>query len=495
MMYSLPFLLPPPPPPPPPSPLPHSHSPSPSLPPSLPPSLQLDNYRHRGGIRALSKAWEENERVSVGENSPKNSISDIPRCSNSTPSNPEPPPLPARPPGKAIFTSPPSLIEELYPPGVTHDGASSLEQTLLQVDVQEGIREVICGGWLETCFAAEPAPLNIWQWLFQIMCRSSEVRLSDAALRTLVSLQDIAVRRGDSASICPPTIPDVIDALVSLGADESQLTSGGGDQMEFEEVFESLQPPLANLAGLVRYLATCLRTVPNRYTVLDAEKVILLLLNTALDSHISRSVLAVNISDCIAAALAVVPDDSWPGFIEDVVLSAVSISGHHHNRLSLAISIIGVSKRSKQLQRNFCRRSIEDLLGLPKDTSVRRDRDGSEEGDRADVERREPESDCLFVFRVFQHYSGQSPESVDYYCMHSVLTLLLLFAHPSELRWPSEERREEFKKILENLNSRIHDRDLSQRDRIPVKDLLIRMKLQLGNSRTGDLKQASLPGF
>lgn len=463
----------------------------------------MEKYRNRGGIRSISKAWEQedqkaslededektSEKTSAGDSGPE-SARLFPHGSTA-----KPPPLPVVPPGRAFFTRPPSLIEELYPPGLSREGASSsLEQSLLQVDVQETIREVVCGGWLATCYETQPVPTDVWQWLFQIMCRTPERQLSDAALRSLLELQGIALRRGQADSLHPPMIHDVVDMLLSLGAEESCVHRGGDEvAMEMDErddVFVPDGPPLSNLANMLRYLVACLRALPHRFTVSDAEKLVHLLLGLALDPRLSVGVLNCDVSHCITTTFSVIPDDNWVGFVSSIVSDALSLSSHHHNRLHLAFAIGGVSKRSREVQRRFCRGSMEEVLSSSSGEGGEGDSEGSGDGPPRQLQ----STDCFLAQRILRHYCTLPSDSIDYYEMHSTLTMVLLLVDPAGVKWPSCKAKEEFEKTLATLKSRIRDRDPSHRERIPVKDLLIRMKLLTGRSKVAasNLKQTSL---
>lgn len=79
----------------------------------------MEKYRNRGGIRSIFKAWEQAHQKASLEDENEKIV--------------EPPPLLIVPPGRALFTKPPSLV-----------------------DAQEIIREVISGRWLEHCYKAQP---------------------------------------------------------------------------------------------------------------------------------------------------------------------------------------------------------------------------------------------------------------------------------------------------------------------------------------------------
>lgn len=478
-----------------------------------------------GGIRTLSKEWEEQKEqarssASEGEKEsetqtpgPDTSPNSFRKFSCSTP--PEAPPLPLLPPGKTIFINSPLLITELYPPGLEVDEKgmfSGLERNLMQDSAgPEALKEAISGGWLRLCYQSRPCPQAVWQWLFQIMCRSGDDVLSNGAFRNLTALLQLALRRNDRASIHTPSLADIVDVLVCMGADQNRLFSGvpcAGEMEvdESEEVFH-LKIPTRNLSHFLKYLTTYTRVLPGCYTLVELENLVVLLLNIALDPQLCGQPIENDIVQCIGVALATIPEESWMNAAKRILPRALALSDHHHNQLHIAYLISGTSETEHQrfLQKLFCRESIAQITGLKsveqlrmKESSVKTE---TTNGDLPTAENKMSttqldDSDCSFAQEVILYYYRTPSDKYDYYCMYSVLRMLSMFMLPAEMKWPSQEKQKAFEQLLGSLSSdKIRD-NLRHPERGPVKDLVIRMRLEVNRQKVaGQLKQTDLFAF
>ena len=106
------------------------------------------------------------------------------------------------------------------------------------------------------------------------------------------------------------------------------------------------------------------------------------------------------------------------------------------------------------------------------------------------------DTDCSFAYRVVLHYYKQKSESYDYYSIYSIMTMLSLFMHPSEMKWPTEEEKKRFGTLLGALSSdKIRDNAMRP-ERMPVKELIIRMKLEMKSSyKTVEPRQTSIDSY
>ena len=488
---------------------------------------QIDCFKKMGGIRALSKDWEEHEHarssasegeresetLTPGPDSSPTSLVTFRKLS-STSAPPEAPPLPSLPPGKIIFTKAPSFITELYPPGLEIDTTgmfSGSQHNLLQITAgPETLKEAVLGGWIKLCYCDRPCPQALWQWLFQMMCRSDDAVLSNGAFRSLITLLQLALSRNDQASIHPPSMADIVEVLVCMGADQSRLDSSttGAERMEVDESEDVFPPrvPTRSLSHLLKYLTRCIRALPGCYTVEELEDLVTLLLNVALEPQLLGQPIENDIMQCTGVALAVIPDESWMKAAKRLLSRILAIASHHHNQLYVAYLISGTSETDRQrfLQKLFCRESIAQILGLNSEVEtkqaspvkVKTEETATVNGSAKMPTSQLHDSDCQFAQRVISHYNHLSSVHYDYYRMYSVLTMLSRFMDPTDMKWPSQEKRQEFSRLLGCLSSnKIHDHP-QHPERGPVKDLVIRMKLEVsGQKVAGQLKQTSLFAF
>ena len=482
-----------------------------------------------GGIRGLRMEYEEQKEqarssASEGEKEsetqtpgPDTSPNTFGKFSTGTP--PEAPALPMLPPGKIIFTNSPLLITELYPPGLEVDEKveqnmfSGLERNLMQDSASpEALKEAISGGWIRLCYQNRPCPQAVWQWLFQIMCRSSDDMLSNGAFRSLTALLQIALRRNDRATVHTPSLADIVDVLVCMGADQNRLFSSGlctGEmEVEVDESDDVFQPkiPTRNLSHFLKYFTTYTRMLPGCYTLEELENLVILLLNVALDPQLCGQLIETNIVQCIGVALAAIPEESWMKTAKRILSRALALSDHHHNQLHIAYLISGTSETEHQrfLQKLFCRESIAQITGLKPEVQSSRVKTEATNGDLPTTENRTAtefstqldDSDCLFAQEVIVHYYRTPSEQYDYYCMYSVLRMLSMFMLPAEMKWPSQEKQKVFEHLLGSLSSEKIRENLRHPERGPVKDLVIRMKLEVNRQKvTGQMKQTDLFAF
>jgi len=157
--------------------------------------LQLTEYLHGGGILGLSRKLEEQVRsASEGDGDEESTASEAAHSSKQDPSYSESNqfPFPLTAPGLAVFIHPPDLISELYPPGfheVEGNGPlNNLEKNIMNQQNPEVLSQLICERWFLLCYRTKPCPTHIWEWLFQIMCRSCDHYLADRAHNNLMTL-------------------------------------------------------------------------------------------------------------------------------------------------------------------------------------------------------------------------------------------------------------------------------------------------------------------
>ena len=443
--------------------------------------MQVDKYIRCGGVRALSDEWEETNRREASlsdcgdnEGTVGGSTSAADRDLQSF--------LPKKPPGQPFFVKPPDFITELYPPGYEDDPANNtsmfanVEDNLLTQQDPAILKTVICGEWLKLCYLHKPCPPLVWQWLFQVMCRSHDSELSSGAFRSLTSLIQIAKQRQDVSSILIPPLSDLTDIIVHLGAAPSSVAAGSLCQaMEEDSVFD-VASPIQNLSHLLQYLTMCVKCGHEEcYSVQEVETLIVLFVQMSLDHRICGEPIQYHVSLCIAALVSSVSSEQWAALLVRLVVRIISLSEHHHDKLYITYLMSGTSERLHQLQRELCRKSLEQLT---------------------EVEELKA-NDCALIRHVVEYFLGRqrSDSFEEYYTMFSVFSLVALYMHPSVIEWPSSQEKKELSRLLGTLHtSRIRDNP-DHPERSVVKDLVIRIMLEVNTQKDKTSKQESLLAY
>ena len=440
----------------------------------------MESYIRQGGVRALSNEWEETKKREESLSDAADSEGPSIRKSRASSSvNDHASYLPRNPPGRAFFIKPPDFISELYPPGYEEDPANStamftnVEENLLTQQESAVLKNIICSNMLAMCYVEKACPPTVWQWLFQIMCRSHDQELSSGAFECLTSLINTSLRRQDTASILLPSMSDLTDILITLGADPSAVSGSLAEPMEDDSVFD-VASPIYNLSLLLKYLITCLKSgLQTCYSLPDTEKLIVLLARLSLDGHVCGEIIQSQVSLCVAALVALVPADQWAASCVRLVSRITIISNHHHDKLYLTRLVTGTSQRLRFLQKELCRHCLQQLTSTEYSSQVGVD---------------------VIIRSVVQHYLDQQrPETFeDYYYMSSVFSLVSLLMHSSEMVWQTAQEKKEVSLLLGNLSStRIRDNP-DHPERSVVKDLVIRLMLEVKCQKVKSSKQQAL---
>ena len=311
------------------------------------------------------------------------------------------------------------------------------------------------------------------------MCRSHDHELSGGAFRSLTSLIQVAKQHQDVSSILVPSLSDVTDILVHLGADPSVMTAGSlCEPMEEDSVFD-ITSPMQNLSHMLQYLVMCLKSGKEAcYTAQDIETLIVLFVRMSLDQHICGEPIEFYVSLCIAALVSAVSDNQWSAMLVRLVARITMLSQHHHDKLYVTCLISGTSQRLHQLQKELCRKSLEQLTNV--------------EESKTDAS-----TNCGLIRHVVEYFLSQQRSELfeDYYAMFSVFSLVALYMHPSEIVWPSPQEKKQLSILLGNLSStRIRDNP-EHPERSVVKDLVIRLMLEVKSQKDKTTKQESLLAY
>lgn len=449
---------------------------------------QLEKLESQGGILGIYKLnaltedsdSEEDEisdrpKVSAHDtNYP--SISELPKLEafDNTPS------LPTDPPMTSLFIHTPLLIEELYPPCAeveSREGAlEDAERMLFSDNSTECLSLLITSQWLVLFYREKPCPLAIWQWLFQIMCRSCDKRMSIGAYTNITNLVAGAKVINQVDSIFFPSITDFVDILVSLGVDKERLSDNEVPAQTNDDVFSSSPSIFSNVCRLLGYLKVCVETCPEYYSAADLEEFIVLVANISLDANLYQVVLPDNITEFIKVLVGGIPSSHWACSVERLSSKLLSLNHHHHNKLHVARLITGMTERLSTLQMSVCRKSIEFLLEKLPSTNAK--------------------TSTEFARAVLIYYYHLKSPSFDYkmcYKMSSILSMLALFLNLSKLVWKDDKSEREFAQLLGALSDKVRD-DSNHPERGLVKDMLIQMKLEF-EGRKAIKKQTDLNSF
>lgn len=506
--------------------------------------LQLEKIRSLSGIQGIARSEEEStlQQESAAEDaSNSGSVSDVnnPTQFGSHSTSPVDGGTGGTltNPGKAIFIHPPYLITELYPPGIVVQDSGLLGDILTNGSVED-LKSVLCGQLLPLAYVGKPCPVELSQWLFQLMGCSSDHEISSAALRSLVGLLQYA-RRQEKVFFSLPSVDEVTDVLVSLGADREKLRPLiiGRDQVQAMPVDQKREasfahPPSTNLLNVISYLSACIQMFPN-YTVQQLEDLVLILSSLSLDHH-CRHLLKLNLKTCIHYILAAYPESVWPKAVKRLSPQLCCLSQHHQDRLLLARLISGSMPRERYLVKDFCQQCLTQMVEpsstrLPAETFLTNtDENYSSEEKNKDMhaindttsnscdgelpttssEVMKTQShlhsdpmevpDYMFFTKVLKSYQKEvhGETTNEEYCkMHSLLHLLQLYAPVSDLTFPSEPVKQEFIDMLGTLRANIKD-DIMRPITSTVKDILIRMKLELESQTVGrEKRQTNLFSF
>lgn len=376
-------------------------------------------------------------------------------------------------PGKAIFMHKPSLITELYPPGMEAKDGGFLGSTLMHSSAED-LKTIVCNQTLSLAYITRPCPTELIQWLFQLMARSDDPQISTGALRSLTGLLQ-NTKKLENCSFSVPSVAETVDVLVALGAERSKLRpplTGSGARVQLmpvdqeDEEEEAVSPstlPHTNLRNLINYVSLCVQTVAD-YRVQDLEEMVLILGSLSLDRHHSL-ILKHDLQVCLHRILDAYPKKVWAKAVQRLSPQLACLSPHHHDRVILAKLISGVRERETCLLQDFCRWCLLQMVDLPKSQPVENGKN----------------SDYVFLKHVLTSYHRALPKQMsdkDYYAMHSLLYLLQLYAPLSDLTFPCKSSKQELLSLLGIVSGSVRE-DPMRPITSAVKDALIRMKLEL----------------
>lgn len=441
---------------------------------------KVDGYRDQGGIKGLSKRVRdrmEREADSPDCPSPSSSVDSKMGGDNKITIH-----LPVFPPGTSLFTAPPTLMADISLPSV--GGLPPfLANTLSQGGGSTILRELLVGQRLAILFSSRPCPREIVVWLLEVSCLCSEDNMRMSAFYSLCQLL-----RASSVAIFPP---DVWKVVTHLGGAESG--GEGGYVHSPQEQFLVAQ----GVSRLLQFLMHCLGRRP--YNVEQTKELFGLVLRLALDPLVCQCTVCVGTPvGGVLAALegSIANEDDWAVIKSHVLALVSSLTSHHHNKLYIVELFTSNSQRTRQLQRELLKQALWSVVGGANSTVPE-----IEDGENMEMEIQQQTSsqpidnmstsDYELAKSVLLHYFKIDNADINYYEAHSVIKLLAMLLRRPDFHWESKDSRRDFVRLLSDFNSRKMRDSIFELERGLVKDLVIRLKLELQEGREG-LRQTDL---
>ena len=413
--------------------------------------------------------------------------------------------------GRPVFVRKPSLIGEIYPPGIAMSDGGSLAQLLVEGS-GEDLQNIVCGVMLPLSYVGRACPVEVTQWLFQLTACAQDEKVSTGALRTLLELLQQSLKQG--SEFVAPTVAEITDVLVTLGADKERLrpplnTLGTVRILPQETpTSSSSPPPVRNISNLTTYVCACVKTLAGDYSVQQLEDLAMVLCSLSLDPYCQYTLKQI-LQSALSAVLRAYPESVWSKAVTRLSPQLVCLSSHTHHHVSLACFLRGTSPRQIHLLRVFCRHCIGKIVHLncsdfvldksPSLAQENKNCDTSENSPPPSVESmdRQPTTTTTsatstnttkergrkggrsgsFANTVIDSYRRAMPTKMtckDYQELYCLLQLLNL--HGFGFRTQREEQ--DFLRVLGGLRSTIRD-DPALPITSTVKDLLIRLKVEL----------------
>ena len=478
-------------------------------------SHKLEELRSRNGIQGIAK--NEEEKSEAQHISPLPDMCELLTAQHSllsvTTAADSSSLFPSLPPncGRSVFVRTPSLISDLYPPGVSMSD-SGLMNDLLVLGSEEDISKIVCGVLLPLSYVGQPCPVGLTQWLFQLLACAAEPKISCGALRSLLELMQQSVRHKTSFTV--PTVSEISGVLVTLGAELDKLrphTDSSGREVhtiapDKKEVIVSVPrpppPPSVNLRNLIAYISACVKTLAESYTVPQLEELALILCGLSLDRH-CQEFLSPSLHLCLSRVLTAYPQRVWPKAAARLSAQLFCLSVQHVDHVNVGRLLRGTTQRELSLLREFCRNCLAKMVDLPtpspEATSPSSANGGENDSKKTlpevvcdtstppqqtttqDKERKRLDNSGAFAKSVLESYRKSMPakmSSRDYQKLYYLLQLLQLHG----LSCSDRAEQEEFLRMLGALKADIRDDPLNPITS-QVKDLLIRMKVEQETER------------
>lgn len=437
------------------------------------------SYINDGGIMGIAGRCISNEPVHHQSRSSHGFVIPSSVKKSTTKSCPS---LPIQPPGLLIFTKPPVLIDTIFVPASIVDEFSSFSMSTLMEDL-------ILGDWLSFKYCCKPCPIFVLHWLVEVSCLSNNITIRRRAFEALNSLIPNALNVvQDPQKVL--SIELVISILVKLGANPDHLKSFMLSENE-THAHESCNFVLESLQNLLKLIATVNSICP--YSFEDIKNLTSLCIKVSLDTKAYSSKIFGECSACLnnlVSQLTMKEQDLLAIFLAN---SAITDNIHHHNQLHIVELFATSVPKLRNLQRLLLREFLR-IVDTRQIHSKGRSIDTSDilQLENASSSKLLPVQDHTIADNVVSYYSTISLEDIDYYQFHSVAVMLTIFIS-THTRWPNPQSMQNFISSLSHLCSvKIQD-SVHEPLRGPVKDVLIRLRMDLqSHCCTNDLQQKDL---
>ena len=439
---------------------------------------QVHVLKKAGGVLGLAKRLEERNQDSDSSDSDATSSmhdqkeSDVSELDWRT-----------TPPGLPFFTLPAQFLEELSPPYIPDcTSLNPLESSMLQGNACT-LSEAIQGGWLTIFFKSKPCPLVVLEWLWEVACLSQAEKLRHAAFKCLSALVPNEHRFSRMTNISR--------VLAKLGASisSSGCPPGCSDNSSSARSTQLLTDAVLKIANLVNL--PCLQCQPC-YSEDEVVKLLEILLRLSLDPLVCLHV-STDISRCISHlvhSLGV----QWRNVQVKAVNTVLELTDSYRNQSHIIVHLLS-SPDLSGFQKQLAKNCLVRMLQQKKPSAFKSD--GLVNGTTPELA--EPLTldiqDCRVALAVVDYFGEQPVERVNYRELHSVILILGVLVHHPQMNWPNDQEKEKFIRHLTYLSNVKIKNSVLLPDSGPVKDLLIRMTLEIQNEGGGGLKQQTLFGM
>ena len=374
------------------------------------------------------------------------------------------------PPGVALFNEPVTFLDILSIPETNIPTRLSLfPETLLEGG---NIRDIILNKHLLLVFGSEPCPPEIMYWLLEISCLSRDYLLRQSAF---IVLKQILQRSQPSPVFFPDNdqlmailtkLGTTVEILSYLSSIPTSIKTNSTEYVRNTEEKEILKSSIKYLMEVLKIMYHKCRSVP------DVESHVGFLFRLVLEPIVCQCVVSKEVWTCLEMLIVMLSDVEYAK-IEKSVALLINYADHHLNTLFLIQSMPTTTARMAKLQRILAR---EFLV-----SSIQKEPQFDHEDDQ-------------LAISVVKHYLSVDTKKMNYPELHSVMTVLELFIKLPDMNWRSN--KQSFLNELSRLGTKKIKDNVYVPEVGPVKDLIIRMKLNLEQEegRHG-LRQTNLFSF
>ncbi|XP_015998463.2 protein FAM178B isoform X1 [Rousettus aegyptiacus] len=214
-------------------------------------------------------------------------------------------------------------------------------------------------------------PVPLLQWLFQLLTWPPETSSGAFSLLWDLSVDGLLHQSDGDTHLWYPSLPEVTEALHSLGAHGTAPCPLGhsqhsgsmpkGEASLSEQQDAPQETALAiSLSYIYKFLTLCALAQPRAYNDWSLLDLIRLLCHASLDVGL-RLLPKTDLQQLLPLLLENIQE--WPGQLQQLCLTLSWVSDHHHNLLALVQLFLDVTPRSRQLRSQLSLVVIARVLG------------------------------------------------------------------------------------------------------------------------------------